>query len=804
MYQNINKMKTKIVLLFIFLFSSQLLSAQKGGIKGRVVDAVNNEPLPFVNLIIQGTSTGASTDIDGNYQINNLQPGTYTLVATFVGYKTKTIYEVGVSSIKPTVVDILLEQTVENLTGVEIKASPFVKKEESPISMRTISANELSRLPGGNRDISKVIQSFPGVAATVAYRNDLIIRGGGPNENRFYLDGIEVPNINHFATQGSSGGPAGMLNIDFIRDVEFYSSAFPADRGNVLSSIMEFNFKDGASDKIGGKFTIGASDIGLSLEGPLHKNATFIVSARQSYLKLLFGLLKLPFLPTYNDFQFKYKWKPDNKNELSVLGIGAIDRFKLNTKLQETGTDQQKYLLRNLPVSNQWNYLLGAKYVHFMKEGYLTAVLSRNFLNNKSNKYQNNVEEPQNLIQDYNSQEIENKFRIEHTARLTKAIKMNYGINLEYDKYTNSTFNKIATPFGVDTIDFESEFDIWRYGLFAQASFLLFRDHFGLSLGLRMDGNDYDQSMLNPLHQLSPRVSFTVHLTDALTLVTNAGLYYQLPPYTVLGYRDNNYEMVNKNNNVSYISVYHLVAGMEYLTKFNLKINAEGFYKGYNKYPFLVRDSISLANLGGDFGIIGNDEVVSTSKGRSMGIEVMAQQKLYKGFYGIITYTFVRSEFMDKNNKYVSSSWDNQHIVNITLGKSFKHYWDVGIKWRFSQGSPYTPYDLEATRTIANWNVRYKGIFDYDQLNSLRAKPFHSLDVRVDKKFFWKFLTLNLYVDIQNIYNFKSDQAPIIDLVRDENGDALIDPVDPTKYQAKYIDNPAGSILPTLGLIIEF
>ncbi|HOV12400.1 MAG TPA: TonB-dependent receptor, partial [Bacteroidales bacterium] len=777
---------------------------QKGGIKGHIYDAINNAPLPFVNVIIQGTTTGASTDIDGNYEIPRLQPGTYTIVATFVGYKNKTIYEVEVTSLKLTLVDIALEQTVENLKEVEVKASPFVKKEESPISMRTISANELARHPGGNRDISKVIQSFPGVAATVAYRNDIIIRGGAPNENRFYIDGIEVPNINHFATQGSSGGPAGMINTDFIREVEFYSSAFPADRGNVMSSIMEFSLKDGNKDKVGGKFTIGASDIGFSLEGPLHKNATFIVSARQSYLKLLFNLLKLPFLPTYNDFQFKYKWKPDTKNELTVLGLGAIDRFKLNTKLQETGTDQQKYLLRYLPVSNQWNYMLGAKYIHYFKESYLTTVISRNFLNNRSFKYQNNEEVSENLLQDYQSQEIENKFRIEHTARLTKAIKLNYGLNVEYDKYNNATFNRIATPFGPDTIDFESEFDMWRYGLFGQASFLLFKDHFGLSLGLRIDGNNYDESMANPLRQISPRVSFTVHLTEALTLVTNAGWYHQMPPYTVLGYRNNNNEMVNKKNNISYTNVYHLVAGLEYVTKFNMKLNAEGFYKVYNKYPFLVRDSISLANLGGDFGVIGNEEVVSTSKGRSMGIEVMAQQKLYKGFYGIVTYTFVKSEFKDKNNKYVSSSWDNEHIVNITVGKSFKHYWDVGLKWRFSKGSPYTPYDYESTRTIANWNVRYMGIFDYEQLNAIRAKPFHSLDVRVDKKFFWKFLTLNIYVDIQNIYNFKSDQAPIIDLVRDENGDPLIDPVDPTKYQAKYIDNPAGNILPTLGLIIEF
>ncbi len=797
-------MKTKIISTLILVFIISAVYAQKGGIKGRIFDELNNLPLPFVNLLIQGTTTGASSDIDGNFEIGKLKPGVYTLIATFIGYKTKTIYEIDVNSIKPTTIDIKMEQTVENLITIEVKASPFVRKEESPISMRTISVNELSRLPGGNRDISKVIQAFPGVGATVAFRNDIIIRGGSPNENRFYIDGIEVPNINHFATQGSSGGPVGLINVDFIREVEFYSSAFPADRGNTLSSIMEFSLKDGRNDQVGGKFTIGASDIGLMVEGPIHKNATFMVSARRSYLSLLFKALALPFLPTYNDFQFKYKWKPNTKNEFTILGLGAIDNFKLNTKLQANGTEQQKYILGYLPVSNQWNYMMGAKYNHYFNNGFLTTVLSRNMLDNTSYKYQDNIKTPENKIQDYHSQEIENKLRIEHTLRLSKAIKLNYGINMEYDEYNNSTYNRITKPIGIDTINFSSKFDMWKYGLFAQSSFLLFKDRVGISFGIRSDGNNYDRSMRNLLNQLSPRLSVSYHITPELSIVANSGLYYQLPPYTVMGYSDQSGELLNQKNNVTYIKSLHVVAGMEYLTKFNLKLNAEGFIKFYQHYPFVLRDSISLANLGSDFGVVGNTEVVSTSVGRSYGFEFLAQQKLYKGFYGLVTYTYVRSQFQNKLKQYVSSSWDNVHIINITLGKSFKHYWDVGIKWRYSLGSPYTPYNFDASRTIANWNINHQGIPDYNLLNSKRLKSFHNLDVRVDKKFFWKFLILDLYIDIQNIYNFKSELPPIIDVVRDANGNPVIDPLDPTKYQAKYLDNPTGTILPSIGLVIEF
>lgn len=648
-----------------------------------------------------------------------------------------------------------------------------------------------------------MLQSLPGVAPTVSYRNDIIIRGGAPNENRFYLDGIEVPNINHFATQGSSGGPVGMINVDFIREVEFYSSAFPASKNNALSSIMDFKLTDGRSDKTGGKFSIGASDIGFTLEGPANNNATFLFSARRSYLQLLFKLIGLPFLPVYNDFQVKYKWKINTKNEISFIGLGAIDNSTLNTSLQKTGTQQQKYILGYLPESNQWNYVNGVKYVHFDKNGFTTLVLSRNMLNNQSIKYVDNIETPENKILDYHSWEIENKFRLESIVRKND-FKINYGANFEFAKYTNNTFNKITTPVGVDTIDFNSTLDMFKWGLFTQVSKSFFDSRLGVSFGIRSDANNYSESMVNLAKQLSPRVSLSYNITPEFTVNANTGCYYQLPAYTVMGYRNNNGELVNKQNNITYIRARHYVAGVEYLTSKNLKINIEGFLKYFNQYPFILRDSISLANLGSNFGVIGNDEVVSTSKGRSYGIELLLQQKLYKGFYGLMTYTFVRSKFMDKQNQWVSSAWDNKHIVNITFGKSFNKNWELGAKWRFGMGTPYTPYNFDKSRTIANWTINQQGIYDYNLLNTLRLKAYHQLDLRVDKKYFYKKFSMNFYVDIQNIYNFKTDSPPILDVVRDSNNNILTDPNDPAKYQAVLLENYSGSILPTIGIVIEF
>ena len=227
---------------------------------------------------------------------------------------------------------------------------------------------EIKRRPGGNRDISRVIQSLPGVTSTASFRNDLIIRGGSPNENRFYLDDVEVPNINHFATQGASGGPAGIINVDFIREVDFYSGAFPANRGNSLSSVFQFKQKDGRSDRLGMTATVGATDIGVSLEGPIGEKTTFLFSARRSYLQFVFEAIGLPFLPIYNDFQAKVKYKPNNKEEWTFIGLGAIDNFELN--LDADPTESNQFILENIPVNNQWNYTNGIVYKRFNDTGF--------------------------------------------------------------------------------------------------------------------------------------------------------------------------------------------------------------------------------------------------------------------------------------------------------------------------------------------------------------------------------------------------------------------------------------------------
>jgi hypothetical protein len=796
----------KSFLLILFLITGILAWSQKnnGIIKGKVLNTINNEPIPFANITIEGTTQGASSDFDGNFEIKNVEPGFRNLKVTCLGYKTIIFRDVQVTNAAPAIIQILLEDEAKELQEVTIQSTPFNKTSESPVSLRTIGIAEIERNPGGNRDISSVLKSFPGVASTPAFRNDIIIRGGAPNENRFFLDDVEVPVINHFQTQGSSGGPVGLINVNLIREVDFLSGAFPSNRGNALSSVLEFKQVEGNNERWRFRGTIGSSDAGIKADGPIGKKSTLIFSIRASYLQLLFSALKLPFLPTYYDWQLKYKIKFDNKNDLTIISLGACDLFRLNKNANET--PEQRYFLNNLPVNNQWNYTIGAVYKHYSKNSSHTFVASRNMLDNRAYKYKNNDEsDPANKILDYNSQEIENRFRYEYTLRV-RGWKVNGGLNAEYAKFTNSTYNQINNPFDPTNpivIDFSSELNLFNGGLFGQVSKSFFKDKLSMSFGFRMDNNSLNSHMANPLNQFSPRFSLSYQFIQTLAFNFNIGRYYQRPAYTLMGYRDNTGTLVNQDR-LKYINSDHIVAGLEWTPTPNTKITGEGFFKYYRDYPFSLRDSICLANVGADFGVVGNVPAESRSEGRAYGFEFLAQQKLWKGFYGIVAYTFVRSEFQDKSGNYVPSSWDSRHILTLTAGYKFKRNWELGVRWRYVDGQPFTPYDLANSSLILNWDITGRGLNDISKLNTERIPAFHQLDIRVDKVWYFKKWSFNLYFDIQNAYNFQAEGRPFLNVVTDDLGNKLVDATDPSKYVMETLRNQTGTVLPTLGVIIDF
>ncbi|NDB34656.1 MAG: TonB-dependent receptor [Flavobacteriia bacterium] len=798
-------------LLSLILFVNiSFFFAQSGVVRGKAINSSNNSPIESTKIFIVELSVGTVCDSMGGFEFTNLTPGIYTFRASAMGFKTSFLNEITVTNARTVNLEFLLDEIVSGKEAEEVlvKGPKFQRNAESPVSFKTLNATEIERLPGANRDVSKVIAALPGVASRATFRNDIIIRGGSPGENKFYLDGIEVPNINHFATQGSSGGPVGLLNVNFINEVDFYSGAFPSNRANGLSSVLAFKQKDGNEDGLIVNFALGSSDAALTFDGPLGKKANFIFSARRSYLQFLFAALKLPILPTYNDFQYKVNVDLNAKNRISFIGLGAIDQFALNTKVNEGSTDTaqieyNKFLLGNIPMQSQWNYTLGVNYQHFSKQSVQTVVVSRNMLNNEAYRYKDLIETPANLLQNYASFEAENKVRLEHTYR-NNGFRWNVGIGYEYARYRNESFLNITVQGQPFNIDYTSDLFLSKYALFSQVSQALFDEKLNLSFGIRMDGSNYSSSLANPLEQLSPSLSVNYRISESFALNANVARYHQLPSYTILGYRNNAGNLVNKANEIKYIRADHFVIGTEFRTKQSSRFTLEGFYKNYSRYPFSIKDSICLANQGSDFGVVGNEEVKSISKGRTYGGEFLFQQKLYKGFYAVLAYTYVISEFKDKNDSYVPTAWDSRHIVSLTGGKRFKKGWEIGMRWLFSGGSPYTPYDIPTSSLIANWNVNGTGVLDYDRLNTEREESFHQLNIRVDKKIFLNKFNMNFYLDIQNAYGHKTKVAPILLLQTDAAGNAIIDPNNPTRYLTKTIENESGIVQPTIGIIIEF
>jgi hypothetical protein len=797
----------KYFLLFVIIASSSMQLFSQGIIKGKVIDGKTREALPFVSILILNTQKGTTTDEKGSFSITNTALGYFKLQASFVGYETVVTDDYLVTNDKIPFVTIELFETTANLEEVVIRSKLFKKSIVSPVSLQTLSIVEIEKNPGGNRDLLKVIQSLPGVASNPGFRNDIIIRGGATSENKFYVDGIEVPVINHFQTQGATGGPVGLINADLIRKVDFYSSAFPANRGDALSSVIEFTQKTGSPTALNTRVTLGTSDAGITLDGPIGKNTTFIASVRQSYLQFLFKLIKLPFLPTYNDFQINVKTTLENNDEIAIIGLGAIDNFELNESVNDGVTDEEtikknRYILSNIPVQEQWNYTVGARYKHFGENSNQQYVVSRSVWNNNSTKYFNNTGNATDLLLNYTSKEIENKFRFENNTNLN-VFRINYGISLEQANYSNTTFKKDVNSQGTATKNFTSELDLFKYGFFGQVSKNYFNSKLGISLGFRLDGNNYNTSMKNVFNQFSPRISATFALNDKWSINFSVGRYYQLPAYTSLGFRDNTNVLVNQQN-LKYIQSNHFVSGLEFKPDSSSKITLEGFYKSYSNSPFSVRNQISLANLGADFGVVGSEEVTSTSKGKAYGFEILAQKKSYKGLYGIFSYTFVRSEFQNQLNQYIPSSWDNKHLLTITAGKKLNNNWEIGSKFRLVGGRPYTPYDLNASSIIANYDVSNKGILDYASLNSERFGTYSQLDFRIDKTWFWNKFSLNFYVDVQNVLASKSNGQSFLLPTLDANGNKVINSNDSSRYVLEAVESSSGNVLPGFGFIFDF
>ena len=786
------------LLLFCNITMSFLLAQPVHQVKGTVIDKSSRQPLEFINVMIVGLNKGGVTNAEGKFSIGQVPPGIYRLQASAIGYKTVTTPEY-ILSTRDLHIQIEMEENQTELEGVTVTASPFRRDIESPVSLRIIGLQEIEKSPGANRDISRIVQSYPGVAfSPIGYRNDLIVRGGSPSENRFYLDGVEIPNINHFSTQGASGGPVGILNADLIREVNFYTGAFPTDKGNALSSVLDFKLRDGDMERNSLKATLGASEVSLASNGHLGKKTSYLVSVRQSYLQFLFDMLGLPFLPTFTDAQFKLKTRFDARNELTVLGLGGIDKMKLNTKADD---EDNEYILSYLPKIQQETFTLGAVYRHYAGAHVQSVVASHSYLNNRNTKYQQNDEsDPDHLMLRLRSTEQNTQLRLENSSSF-RNWKVTVGTSLDYSQYSNTTFQKVYTD-RAQTFDYHTYLGIMRWGLFGTVNYTSIDERFTASLGLRADANNYSAAMKDLSDQLSPRLSLSYQLTEHWSLSGNAGLYYQLPPYTALGFKNNNGLYANKYA-LRYMQVSQGSVGLNWRKGDTFEVSVEGFYKDYDKIPLSVADGIPLTCKGNDYGVIGNELLTSTAQGRSYGAELLLKWLVAKKLNLASSFTLFKSEYRtDKESEYIASAWDNRFIFNLRGTYNLPRHWSVGMKVSCIGGAPYTPYDADKSSLVTAWNAQGKPYYDYTRYKEERLPAFTQVDIRIDKTFYLKRCMLGFYIDLQNIAGSKLKQADVLmstGVIK--NPDA---PITEQRYVMKSLKQESGTLLPTLGITFEY
>lgn len=761
---------TSLVLLFLLVVVSPAIPAMartttavSGSIRGAVIDATARTPIPGASVMVEGTTRGIASDINGRYVISNLPPGEYRLRVSAIGYQARIKTDVVVGTGKPSELDFQLTPVVIEAEGVTVRSEYFPKTSAAPVSTQTQSFEEIRRLPGGFEDVVRAVSILPGVAQVEPGRNDLVVRGGAPSENLYVVGTLEVPNINHFGTQGATGGPLSLVNLDFVSGTSFSTGGFGARYGDKLSSVLALDLRSGRSDRLGGKGTVSASQFGLNLEGPLGRRGSFLVSARRSYLDLIFQAAGFSFVPEYWDYLAKLDYRLDRANSMSFTGIGAIDNVRQKNDDADDRFDNSQIL-----ANEQDQFIGAASWQHLFGRGFLEVTLGQSIVEFDIRQNGSLL----NPVFTNRSTESESSLRADLTLLLTATSRLTAGIQgkrigFEADilipRFVSTFGGEIELDRRVDTTAYKSSGYIqWSQSL-GQVSG---------NVGARFD----NFSLLEDGLVWSPRASVAYDLDEATTISLAGGRYYQAPSYIWLFAN-------GENRQLKQLGANHYIAGVERVIRTATRVRLEFYLKNYFNYPTsTTQPYLVLANTGAGYGgtdegfaAFGVDPLVSRGSGRARGIELSAQKKFSEvPCYGTLALSYNQSQYTAVDGIRRPGTYDQTWIFNLGGGYVLNEKWEVSGKFRFASGAPYTPYNSDGTQSPQLYNSR-------------RLKSNHSLDVRVDRRWHFASWTMITYLDIQNVYNNPYNQRPRWDERewRTDEGESI-------------------GLLPSIGISVEF
>ena len=727
-------MKFLSALFIMILVSAVNLSAQTGGtIKGVVIDEETKGPIESAVVELMNTGEKKGTDAKGEFSFTDLDNNiTYRIKISSIGYEPIIKSDLVLYTGKPLELVIKLRPKGILTDVIDVNANFFEKQSDVNISSINLDYEEIRRAPGATEDISRMLQTSPGVSIGNDQRNDLIVRGGSPSENLILIDGIEIPNMNHFGTQGSSSGAISFINSKFIFDAEMLTGGFPSPYGDRLSSVVDITFREGSREKIYGDVNLSLQGFGGILEGPLTEKGSYLVSVRRSYLELIESSLRLTSVPNYWDGNLKVNYEITPSDKLILIGFMGLDKVSFSNDVEDDNPFGKSDV-------NQKTYATGLNYTHLFGSGYLQTVLSTNF--NDYNITQYYIGADDELRFDSRSLENETTLKTDLNYTLSRNLTLNTGAGAELVHINNQIYLAGDTSYAgyvYDTINAKADEITYKLFTHVNLTHRLFKDKLILNTGLRYDYFDF----IRLKSTISPRLGLSYKITPVTSINAAYGIFYQTPEYIWL-------VSAPGNENLNSIRSDHYILGIEHFFASDLRATVEIYEKRYKDYP-VWKDvpTYILIDGGSDFGPNLVGAAVSAGTGYIRGIDISLHKKLsVNGLYGMLNYSYSFSRFTALEGGAKPGAFDPQNQFTLIAGYQFKSDWLFGFKVKYAGGRPYTPIDIEASTQIN------RGVYATDDFNSARYPYYMRVDVRVDKKFNFKNSSIVAYIELQNLFN---------------------------------------------------
>jgi outer membrane receptor for ferrienterochelin and colicin len=729
-------------------------ASRAGVIKGRILDYESQKPLPGVSVAIKDTEWATQSDTSGTYEFPELPVGYYVVSFELDGYYTDTRTDVMVRPGRATFVNVEMLAARTIAEEVRVTADYFPTTPDKAGSQMQFNAEELRRDAGSAGDVSRALYDVPGVLKADEEANDLIVRGGSPAENGFYVDNIFVPNINHFPQWGASGGNINMLNMHFIDRLNIYTGGFDASYGNRLSSIIDIGYREGNREKFNGQVNLSVIGFGVQAEGPLpNQKGSFMLSGYRSYLDLIAGLLDMGNPSDYYDIQGKMVYDIDDANRLSFLTINGHSETKEDPEFEQASGigdySWEKFRISNVGLN--WRHLWGGR-------GFSDTSLSYSYMKGNDEGWSVADNAPAYFFR-YRNQWI--SFRNTNQINLGTAHQLKFGVEAQHINFRSHNFDDD----GEKKLNGNLGAAFFTYVVYPF-------ENFSLSTGLRLD-----YFPLSERFHLSPRLSFSWVLTKRFSINGAFGMFYQQMPLFLLKQHPENVKL-------NEMQARHLILGLKYLLTPDTQATLEVYDKQYDHFPmsslspyFFVIDDIS-----GDDAMFWNwGRLLDEGKAYARGVELTVQKKLAKNLYGLVSLTYYRAKYRDLMGVWRNRLYDNRFIICLSGGYRPGKSWDFNVRWTWMGGKAFTPVDEEKS-------VEYGWPWVWvDDIMTGYLSAYQNLSVRAERRFYFKKTNLIIYAGAWNVFDHKNELYRFWD-----------------SYGNQYLSQYMWGAIPYIGLEFEF